>query len=160
MIDDSAISRRRWSVIGALLPLIAVILVAAVRAGERRLDPAPGLQLVATVDLAEGPFDEVVLAHLALTETVSLKLRLALRQIDTPSLELSLQSEAGVRRAVMRAEGLRTSKDGGADWEEVLPPGDYRLVLSAAQSPGTLAVYASSVATAPNALKIAVPGSR
>lgn len=142
-MNDTNPSRRRWSSIAALLPLIVVILAAAARAGQQQPQPPPGFHLVARAELSQGPFDEVVLAHLSLSETTTLRLRLTMRQIDTTSLDLRLQAEGDVRHTVMYAEGLRTSREGGADWEKSLPAGAYRLVLSAAQSPGSLEIYAA-----------------
>ena len=43
----------------------------------------------------------------------------------------------------MQADALRTDRRGDGRWAETLPPGEYRLLLTAAQSAGTVTVYAS-----------------
>jgi len=62
----------------------------------------------------------------------------ALQNVDTGDFDLSLEPADGQRIVPMGANRLRTDRNGGGLWEEALPAGTYRLLLSAAQSQGTL----------------------
>jgi hypothetical protein len=42
---------------------------------------------------------------------------------------------------ILHSEDYRTDHDGGGLWEHSLPPGTYRLVLTAEQGSGMLSVY-------------------
>lgn len=71
----------------AIALLIVVALLTLVQGCARTAQPAPGMRLVASLDLSQGPFDELVLARLRVNDTIVLRLHLRFSQLDTPSLK-------------------------------------------------------------------------
>ena len=141
------VSRVAGLALGAALLLVAVF--AAIQMLGRQPETATDSRLLATVDLTTGPFDQVVVAQFTLAETSVVQLRYALINLDSPAFDLSLQGAERASFTILHAEQYRTSEDGGGDWQQTLPPDDYRLVLTAAQSPGTLAIYTNDTPGTP-----------
>jgi len=77
----------------------------------------------------------------SLEETAVVGIFFTIRDIDTTYFDLSLSGLDGDSLVILHSEDYRTDRDGGGLWEQSLPPGAYRLVLTAAQSPGALSVY-------------------
>jgi hypothetical protein len=147
-MTGNGVNRITGLVVGAALLLLLAVF-AVIQAWDRRPETATDPRLLAMVDLATGPFDEVVVARFTLAETRVVQLRYSLINLDSPAFDLSLQGAERARFTILHAEQYRTSEDGGGDWQQTLPPDDYRLVLTAAQSPGTLAIYANDAPGAP-----------
>ncbi|PDV97420.1 hypothetical protein [Candidatus Chloroploca asiatica] len=134
-------NNRNVSVVIAVVLMLFVAVLVATRQGEGRATAVPaGYQLLAEVDLSDGPFADAVVGELLVGETAVTHLRLSLPNLDTPRFTLRLQAENGEPYTVLHAENYRTNQDGGGDWEETLPPGAYQLRLTAAQSAGHVTI--------------------
>ncbi|MFV9505348.1 MAG: hypothetical protein AB4911_12375 [Oscillochloridaceae bacterium umkhey_bin13] len=102
--------------------------------------PTTEQRLVAALDLADGPFDNLELARLRLDEPAVLRVHLHLDALDTAWFDLRLHIAAGQDYRIMQATDYRTGRDGGGQWEQALPAGVYQVSLSAAQGGGKLAL--------------------
>lgn len=131
----------------ALVGLLAVCLLVTLAASgvaakneALALAPPAGFQPLETVDLAQRDYPAVTLAEFSLTETTTVGVFFRVENLDTSFIELRLEGgeEGGV--VLLHGEAFRADRNTGL-WQEPLPAGDYRLVLDARQSPGTLAVY-------------------
>ena len=139
---------RRWLL---AVSLMIVVLVAAgtwtlllqTRNAPARQTPPPNFQLVTEVDLSSGSHNGETLLSFTLDEPSVVGIYFAIEQIDTRSLDLRLVGADGQSAVLLHAEDYRTDRDGGGLWEQRLEAGTYQLLLSAAQSPGRLAVYHS-----------------
>ncbi len=126
-----------------LIPGLFIIVLLAVgcRADQIQLTPPPGFQLVAEVDLSAQPHNEERLGELTLVETAVIHIFYTIPNIDTTYFDLSLSGPAGSSHTILHSEDYQTDENGGGTWEQRLPPGDYSVVLTASQTPGTLSVY-------------------
>jgi hypothetical protein len=137
-------SSRRW-----LLPGLIVLAIFVVGASllatwiSWRTDPEEPVfeRPLAEVNLDAGPFDNVELAQLTLPEEQELVLRYTLADISTPLLDLSLVAPDGTRIPIQHSEPYRTDADGGGEWRQPLPAGDYSLVLTAEVGQGVVTIY-------------------
>lgn len=102
--------------------------------------PPPGYQTLAQVDLSTQAHDEQTVGRFTLQEEADIGILFALQNVDSPYFDLRLHTEDDVSFMILHSEALRTDSRGGGLWERSLEPGMYRLVLTAEQSPGTLAL--------------------
>lgn len=121
-----------------LLPLLVAAFV-AIRVADRQ--PAPSLDQVATIDLADSAHDAAVLARFSLRAPAEVELRFTLNQVETARFDLSIAETAGARYSIVRATAFRTDEHGGGAWRQLLPAGDYRVLLSAAQGSGIVTIH-------------------
>lgn len=103
--------------------------------------PPRDFRLAREVDLASQTYSAEHLLAFTLEETDVIGIFYALRNVDTPYLELSLVPVDGQSQIVLRSQSLRTDRQGGGLWEQELPAGSYRLLMNADQGRGTLSVY-------------------
>jgi len=103
--------------------------------------PPPDFQVVAEVDLSAQPYDAETVGEFTLGETAVARIFYTIPNIDTTNFDLSLIGPNDDSFVILHSEDFRTDEDGGGTWEQRLPAGDYRLVLTAPQTPGTLSVY-------------------
>jgi hypothetical protein len=95
---------------------------------------------VAEINLSERAYEAEELGQLELPAEADIMVNFSLRNLDTPYFDLAVVGPAGERYVITHGEQFRTGRDGGGTWERRLPAGTYRLVLTAAQSPGVLSV--------------------
>jgi len=121
--------------------LIFVLLTVSCQANQAELVPPSDFQLVAEVDLSAQLYDEETVGEFTLAETAVTRIFYTIPNIDTTNFDLSLIGPNDDSLVILHSEDFRTDEDGGGTWEQRLPAGDYRLVLTAPQTPGTLSVY-------------------
>jgi hypothetical protein len=129
-----------------LIPLIPAffilnLIVSGCTASQAPPTPPPDFQLVAEVDLSAHEYDQEILGEFTLANTDDAAILYTIPNIDTTYFELSLSGPDGNNHLILRSERYQTDENGGGMWEKTLPPGDYRLLLTAPQTPGTLSVY-------------------
>ncbi len=140
---QTAAARRRTAVSLLMLKVFMNMLVVGCAAflGDQHGMPPSNYQQAAEVDLAAQPYDEELLGELALTETAAVAIFYTLPKADTAYLDLRLIGPEDGDRVILHSENYRTDEDGGGIWEQELPAGTYRLVLTAEPGPGVLSVY-------------------
>jgi hypothetical protein len=107
----------------------------------------PGYAPVAEVDLAAGAQDDALLAQFSLAHVAEVGIFFTVRNLDTPYFDLSVQGPDGVRIGILHGENYRTDWAGSGEWRKLLPPGNYRLLLTAAQSTGRVTTYLNRPST-------------
>lgn len=105
------------------------------------LKPPADYQPVTEIDLSAQPHDAKTLGQFSLDDTARVGVFFSIRNIDTPYFDLRLIGPGDTEHVILHSEDFQTDQDGGGLWEESLPPGTYRLELTARQSPGALSVY-------------------
>ena len=123
---------------------IIVLLTVSCQTDQARPTPPLDFQFVAEVDLSAQPYDEKMLGEFTLAETAVTSIFYTIPNIDTTIFDLSLSGPDGESFVILHSENFRTDENGGGTWEQSLPAGDYQLVLTASQTPGTLSVYWTS----------------
>ena len=129
------------TIVAISLMLFVAVFVATRQVPGRQPDPPQGYERLAKADLATQAHDATALAHFSLAQTGEVGLFFTLQNLRTPAFDLSIEGADGSRFSVMHAEDLRTDRAGNGEWRETLPPGDYWLLLTAAQSAGILTIY-------------------
>jgi hypothetical protein len=105
-----------------------------------RFAPPQGFVPVAQIDLSAHAYPAETLTQFTLEKSAYVGVFVAVRNINTTYIDLSVIGPDGYRSTVLHGEGYNAAQDGGL-WEQNLPPGAYRLVLTSHQSPGTVSVY-------------------
>jgi hypothetical protein len=123
---------------------IFVLLTVSCQTDQAQPPPPPDFQFVAEVDLSVQPHAEELLGEFTLGETAVTRIFYTIPNIDTAIFDLSLSGPDGESFVILHSENFRTDENGGGAWEQSLPAGDYQLVLTAPQTPGTLSVYWTS----------------
>jgi hypothetical protein len=103
--------------------------------------PPPDFQPVAEVDLTDHSYDEEIVGEFTVTETAVTAIFYTLPNADTLYFDLSLIGPEDESRVILHSESYRTDESGGGTWEQKLPPGTYRLALTAEPGSGILSVY-------------------
>ncbi len=93
------------------------------------------------IDLAAEPHEAETVGQFMLEETAGAEIFYTVQDIDTPYFDLSLLTPEGQRLVILHSEAWRTGQNGHGLWERRLPPGLYRLQLTAARSPGILSIF-------------------
>ncbi|MCB8976609.1 MAG: hypothetical protein H6657_04205 [Ardenticatenaceae bacterium] len=132
------------------MALAAAVLLLAVSLFANLLgwgsQPADGLsanfQLLARIDLSRKTWQEEPVAEFSLDDSARVTLYFSLRNVNAAYFDLALSGPDGFQALILHSETYRTD-DNGAGWEREfsLLPGDYHVLLTAPQNPGTLAVY-------------------
>lgn len=104
-------------------------------------EPPPAYELAGEADLASRAFAEEAVMAFSLEEATAVGIFYALENVDTGYFELSLSGADGESRLLLRSQGLRTDQEGSGLWEEELPAGRYRLLLTADQGQGMVTLY-------------------
>ena len=117
------------------------MLTVSCQADPAQPTPPPDFQFVAEVDLSTQPHDEELLGEFTLGETAVTRIFYTIPNIDTTDFDLRLVGPNDDSFVILHSEDFRTDERGGGTWEQSLPAGDYRLVLTASQTAGTLSVY-------------------
>ena len=76
-----------------------------------------------------------------LEKTSEVGIFFTLQDLDSDYFDLRLVTPEGEEITILHGETMRTDQNGGGLWEESLQPGAYRLLLTAHQSPGRVALY-------------------
>lgn len=121
------------------LGLFIVVIATSCMAVQQAL-PAD-YQLLAELNLADQDYEAETIGEFRLEETAVTSILYTIPNIDTAYFDLSLIGLDGETHLILHSEDYQTDAKGGGAWEQSLPPGVYRLVLTAHQSPGVLSVY-------------------
>jgi hypothetical protein len=105
-----------------------------------RFIPPQDFQPVAQIDLSAREYSAETLAQFTLDKADYVGVFVVIRNIDTRFFDLSIRGPNGFNKIILHGEGYRANQDGGL-WEKDLPPGEYMLVLTSRQNPGTVSVY-------------------
>lgn len=131
------------AMLGIMTVCLALTVLANAQAAQNplgRLAPPADFQLLAEYDLSAAAYPDETLAAISLRELTYVGVFVRIENINTTYLDLRLTGADGFESVVIHGEGYRADLDGGL-WEQTLPPGEYRLVLRADQSPGTISIY-------------------
>lgn len=103
--------------------------------------PPPDFQPAATVDLSTRAYESETLAVITLDKSASLGVFALIQNIETDYFDLSLNGPDGYQTVIWHGEDFYTDSVGASNMQEfALGPGEYRLVLTARQTPGLLSV--------------------
>lgn len=131
------------SMIGTLIVCLFSV-VALNRLADRnslnKFTPPQDFAPVAQVDLSTRAYSTETLAKFSLDTPDYAGVFIAIHNIDTSYIDLSVVGPDGFRSIVLHGEGYNAAQDGGL-WEQQLAPGDYQIVLTSHPSPGTASVY-------------------
>jgi hypothetical protein len=134
-----SISSKKGTFIQFILTFFMIgLLTAGCQANQT---PPPGFELVSEIDLAAQSYDEAVVGEFILAETAVTTIFYSLPNADTAYFDLSLIGPDNDSHLILHSENYRTDASGGGTWDQNLPPGTYRLALTADQSTGVLTVY-------------------
>ncbi len=131
------------TVVAIALMLVVAVVVATRQLPARQPQPPLGYERLAQADLAAQAHESHQMAAFSLAQTGEVGLYFTLQNLHTSAFELVVVGAGGARYTVMQADALRTDRRGDGQWEEALPPGEYRLLLTATQSAGLVTIYAS-----------------
>jgi hypothetical protein len=127
---------------------VGFVLFAALSAGcttvlqkEETPAPPPHFESLAQLDLSAGPVTDQVVGEFTLDETAEVGIFFTLQELNSDYFDLRLVTADGEEITILHGEAMRTDQNGGGLWEERLSPGAYRLLLTAHQSPGRVALY-------------------
>ena len=128
------------------LPMLVGILIAAslliitLSNTLNPLAPPQGFQPVAQLDLASRAHTGETLWQFALDQPAEVGIYAAVQLIDTTYFDLRLTGSDGFDAVILHGEEYTADQD-RVTWSRVLPPGQYRLVATAHQTPGQVSVY-------------------
>lgn len=103
--------------------------------------PPPHFEDLVQLDLSTGPVTDQVVGEFTLDETAEVGIFFTLQELNSDYFDLRLITPDGEAITILHGEEMRTDQNGGGLWEESLQPGAYRLLLTAHQSPGRVALY-------------------
>ena len=136
--------RRSVLFMGGVLVLDLALVLAAGLA-SRANPPQPisvpaAYRPVNTVDLSYHAYQSDTVAWFTLDQPTDAGVFVELSNINTPYFDLALTGPNGFQAPILHAEGYSASQD-TAGLEKRLEPGQYWLLLTAAQSPGLVTLY-------------------
>ena len=102
--------------------------------------PPQGFQPVAQLDLASRARTGETLWQFALNQPTAIGIYAVVQRIDTTYFDLRLTGSDGFDAVILHGEEYTADQD-RALWSRVLPPGQYRLVATAHQTPGKISIY-------------------
>ena len=135
---------RKIMAIPFVVSVLCTVLLAGCAAVTRKEEtpaPPPHFESLVQFDLSTGPVTEQVVGEFTLDETAEVGIFFTLQALNSAYFDLRLVTAEGEAITILHGEEMRTDQNGGGLWEESLPPGSYRLLLTAAQSPGRLGLY-------------------
>jgi hypothetical protein len=137
-------ARRTMAVMASVMIACLFLAFSANRAAARiplgQFAPPQDFQPVAQIDLSSRAYSEETLAQFSFDQATWVGVFIAVRDIHTTYFDLSVTGPGGYHSVILHGEGYRADQDGGL-WEQDLPPGAYRLVLTSERSPGSASVY-------------------
>lgn len=104
-------------------------------------EPPGGYQPAVEIDLALRAYEEETIWEFALAETAVTGIFYTIPNVNTDRFDLSVVGPDGENYAILQSESFRTDENGSGTWEQSLPAGRYRLVLTASQTPSVLSVF-------------------
>jgi hypothetical protein len=105
-----------------------------------QLSPPAGFVSVAELDLSTRAYTSETITEFSLDEPARVGVYITVRDINTSYFDLCIRGADGYRSVVLHGEGYSADQGGGL-WEENLPSGTYRLVLTSPQCLGTASVF-------------------
>jgi hypothetical protein len=99
-----------------------------------------GFQQLAAIEFSSRPYDSEALAQFSLEQSQIVGLFCLVEKVDTDFFDLRLEGPAGFSLELLHGEDWQANQASGLR-QENLPKGNYRLVLTASQSPGALSIY-------------------
>ena len=105
-----------------------------------RFSPPQGFVPVSQIDLSARAYPSETLTQFTLEKSAYVGVFIAVRDINTTYFDLSVIGPDDYSSTVLHGEGYNAAQDGGL-WEQNLPPGAYRLVLTSHPSPGVVSIY-------------------
>jgi hypothetical protein len=105
-----------------------------------KFSPPQDFEPVAQIDLSTRAYPSETLTEFRLEVQTYVGVFVSIHNIDTTYFDLSVIGPHDFTSTVLHGEGYKAFQDGGL-WEENLPPGVYRVVLTSRQSPGTASVH-------------------
>ena len=125
-----------------ILNLLVIILgTGCANINRNNFVPPPDFKPLAEVNLSTESFDQEILGQIAVEEEAIVSIFYGLSNAETTYFDLSLIGPEGENLVILHSEDYRTDEQGGGTWEQSLPPGDYRLVLTADQGSGLLTIH-------------------
>jgi hypothetical protein len=106
----------------------------------RAVRPPAGYQQAVRLDLSVDERNSTEIFSFTLQESGRVGVFVLIENVQTDYLDLALQEKGGFSRTLLHGEGYTAGAD-TVNYEEVLRPGVYTLVLTSARSPGMLTVY-------------------
>ena len=103
--------------------------------------PPSYFEPLAQIDLSAGPVEEEVVGKFIVDETAVTGVYYSLQGLDSDYFDLRLIGPNGEEITILHREEMRTDQKGGGMWERSLSPGVYRLLLTAQEGPGHVALY-------------------
>ncbi len=125
---------------GVLFVTVLINLAGGGSRGGVQSAPPEGYQLVRRIDLAGQTNRDEVIAAFTRGGGQGGGVFLQLNQVESEYINVQLVGADGSSRSLFHAEGYTAALD-RVEFTQELPPGEYKLVLNAARSRGTLAVY-------------------
>jgi hypothetical protein len=102
--------------------------------------PPQGFQPVAQLDLTSRAHTNETVVQFALEQPAEVGVYAIVQGIDTTYFDLRLTGSAGLDAVILHGEDYTTKQD-RVMWSRELPPGQYRLIVTAHQTPGQITVY-------------------
>jgi len=131
------------TVLGVCIIILAAA-CGAIQSQEARPAPPADYQLIVEVDLTTQAYHRATLGQFSLPREGEVGLFFTLGDLETAAFDLSIKGTDGSRFGVLQARDYRTDSAGSGEWRDTLPPGEYHLLLTAAQGHGNVAVYANT----------------
>jgi hypothetical protein len=104
------------------------------------LAPPQDFQPIAQLDLATRARTAETLWQFALDQPAEIGIYAVVQGINTTYFDLRLIGSAGFDAVVLHGEDYTADQD-RVTWSRELPPGQYRLIATARQTPGTISIY-------------------
>ena len=135
----SAGLRLPLSVMVSLLVTSSLLLI-VLGATLNPLAPPQDFRAVARLDLSARAYSAESLTQFSLANPATVELYLTVQKIDTTYFDLRLIGPEGFNAVILHGEDYTTVQD-LVTWRQNLKPGDYRLVVTSAATPGIVSIY-------------------
>lgn len=138
-------ARSSFAVMAALAAACAALTVfanfTAAKNPADRLTPPEGFQRTAQINLSTRAYQDEIVAQFSLDKPADAGVFVVINNINTTYFDLSLKGPDGFSKIITHGEGYRAARDGGLWEQNLLPAGEYRLVLNSHASPGSVSIY-------------------
>lgn len=104
------------------------------------LAPPQSFQPIAQLDLLGRAYTDEALWQFALDQPAEIGIYAVVQGINTTYFDLRLTGSDGFAAVILHGEDYVTDQD-RVTWNRTLPPGQYQLVVTARQTPGTISIY-------------------
>lgn len=122
------------------LALVFTLTFSASKNSSNRFSPPQDFEPLPQIDLSARPYTAEALTQFSLDRPAYVGVFISVRDINTTYFDLTVRGSNGFQSTVLHGEGYRADRDGGL-WEKQLAAGEYQVVLTAHQSPGTALIY-------------------